>query len=361
MTMQSRIWRCLRFFLFLFDAERAHLWTMFLIRIGNHWGGRPLRWISGGSACSTRSIGVRNSLAAEKTTLILGLEFKSRVGLAAGFDKNAEIVSALPHLGFGFAEIGTVTPLPQVGNPRPRLFRDPSKRALFNRMGFNNLGAVVVARNLRRERERLQPGFVVGVNIGKGRDTPLACAADDYVQALKPFCGLADYVVINVSSPNTQGLRLLQSVEYLDPIVNRVGEELAKGSERSPPVLLKLAPELTCEELRPILQLGAGWGVSGWVLTNTLGGVWRGGVGRDLEFEQPLSGGWSGGVLTDLARERLREACSMTRLPIISVGGIMTAEEAQARIEVGASLVQVYSGWVYQGPEFLRRISIKFS
>jgi dihydroorotate dehydrogenase len=359
MTMQSRIWRWLRFFLFFFDAERAHLWTLFLIQIGNHLGGRPLRWFSGGSAISNRGIGAGNSSAAEKTTPILGLGFKSRVGLAAGFDKNAEIVSALPHLGFGFAEIGTVTPLPQLGHPRPRLFRDPSQKALFNRMGFNNLGAAVVARNLRRERERLEPGFVVGVNLGKGRDTPLEDAASDYVRALKPFCGLADYVVINVSSPNTQGLRLLQSVEYLDPIVNRVGEELAKWSGRRPPLLLKLAPELTCEELRPILESGPGWGVSGWVLTNTLMGSWSHLGGQASDQRGQLAGGWSGGVLTTLARDRLREACSMTRLPIVSVGGIVTEDEAQARIDLGASLVQVYSGWIYQGPEFPRKISIK--
>jgi dihydroorotate dehydrogenase len=360
----DQIWVLVRGVLFRLDSERVHQWTVWLIRLGHRFGGRALRWVSSPSVSELDgdgSPGKAKQIDFQKGYEALGLQFKSRVGLAAGFDKNAEIVGALPDLGFGFAEIGTVTSLPQTGNLRPRLFRDPAQQSIFNRMGFNNLGALAVARNLSSARKSLAPGFQVGVNIGKGRDTPLEKAADDYGQAVRPFVDLADFIVVNVSSPNTQGLRLLQSPEYLEPIVNRVAEEIIRGSGRKIPILLKLAPELKVEQLRPIFEKAPGWGVSGWVLTNTLGGVRRGGLGQVNQSEAQMSGGWSGAILTELARHRLREARSMTELPIISVGGIMTEDEAKLRISLGANLVQIYSGWIYQGPQFPYRLGSQIS
>jgi dihydroorotate dehydrogenase len=275
------------------------------------------------------------------------MSFRSPVGLAAGFDKNCEILPALPDLGFGFAEIGTVTPRPQPGNERPRLFRDRPHRALFNRMGFNNLGAEIIATRLKEARARLPTSFRVGVNIGKNKDTALSDAPGDYRAAARPFDGLADYLVINVSSPNTPGLRSLQSVEALEPIVREVLAEVS-GWERRVPVLLKLAPELGGEELQAILRAGERWGVAGWVLTNTLGGGWP---------KPAITGGYSGAPLAEAARTSLASARAITSLPIISVGGILSPKEAAARIEAGAQLVQIYSGWIYEGPRFPAKIS----
>lgn len=272
------------------------------------------------------------------------MRFASRVGLAAGFDKDAEIVPALPSLGFGFAEIGTVTPRPQSGNDRPRLFRDLERQCVFNRMGFNGLGAAVVAKRLESVRDRLPSAFRVGVNVGKNKDTPLEEAARDYAAAAAAFKSLADYIVINVSSPNTAGLRSLQAIESLHPIVDAVKEAI-RGA-KSPPLLLKLAPEVESEELARIFAAADRWGVDGWVLTNTLAGNREG-----------LSGGWSGKVLTELSRTRLEQARAVTRLPIISVGGIMDADEAERRVRLGANLVQIYSGWIFGGPSFPVEIS----
>jgi dihydroorotate dehydrogenase len=276
------------------------------------------------------------------------MDFGSPVGLAAGFDKDAEILAALPAMGFGFAEIGTVTPRPQPGNERPRLFRDPARASLFNRMGFNGLGAEIVSSNLAEVRPHLPEGFRVGVNIGKNKDTSLDRAAEDYRKAIRPFKDLADYVVINVSSPNTPGLRSLQTVESLTPIVSEVQEELAQW-RRTTPVLLKLAPELRGEDLKAVILALEARKISGWVLTNTLAGT----------IDTPsgsLAGGWSGGAVTEPARLSLQEVRSISQLPIISVGGILSAEEAQVRLDLGANLIQIYSGWIYRGPTFPRDI-----
>jgi dihydroorotate dehydrogenase len=274
------------------------------------------------------------------------------VGLAAGFDKDAEIVLGLPDLGFGFAEIGTVTPRPQAGNPRPRLFRDAATASLFNRMGFNGLGAELVASRLREAREkshaRFPSSFRVGVNIGKNKDTPNEEAVADFLAAARPFREIADYLVVNVSSPNTPGLRSLQSVQALRPIALGL-KELVGGWRRTPPVLLKLAPEIRGEDLRVLLEAAESWGVDGFVLTNTLAGTWPAPGGE-------LLGGWSGGALTAASRESLLSALRWTSRPVISVGGILSEDEAVSRLRAGASLVQLYSGWVFRGPGFPTRI-----
>jgi dihydroorotate dehydrogenase len=270
------------------------------------------------------------------------------IGLAAGFDKNAELLDVLPKFGFGHVEIGTVTPRPQGGNPRPRLFRNAENKTLFNRMGFNNLGAGIVSGRVRRIRPKLPEGFKVGINLGKNKDTPDESAAEDYAAAARSFLDTADYFVINVSSPNTPGLRALQTPEALIPILNRVRSEI-ESIGRSIPVWVKLAPELTGTELQTLIEALDRGGASGFILTNTQGGVY-------IDEGKELTGGWSGQNLTTLSRQRLIEARSYTRLPLISVGGIMTPEEALERFRAGASEIQLYTGFVYGGPFLIRNI-----
>jgi dihydroorotate dehydrogenase len=337
--MRRWLWGLFRRLLFRVDPETAHRVTVVLIRAGARLGGIPLRIASG--AREPASAG----------PVVFGMEFRGAVGLAAGFDKDAELLHALPALGFGFAEIGTVTPRPQPGNPRPRLFRDPARQAVFNRMGFNGLGAELVSRRLAAARPLLPERFRVGVNVGKNKDTPLEKAADDYRVAAQAFEGLADYLVLNVSSPNTPGLRALQAAEPLRVIVSEVATRLA-GWKSRPPLLLKLAPELRGEALAELLGAIEAWGaIDGWVLTNTLGG--------EIELRQggKLAGGWSGGPLTVASRGSLEECRRASRLPVISVGGILDTDEAKARIALGAALVQVYTGWIYRGPSFPSELS----
>jgi len=336
--MVDFIWKSLKPFIFLFDAERAHRFLVGMIRVGTRMGGAPLRIASGAE---------RMPRERKNIPVVFGMEFRSRVGLAAGFDKDAELVRGLPDLGFGFAEIGTVTPRPQGGNPKPRLFREPSKRAVFNRMGFNGAGAETVARELGHARgQSLPDAFRIGVNIGKNKDTPLDRAAEDYRAAIGPFRDLADYVVVNVSSPNTPGLRSLQTAESLLPIVGAVRGEIEKWT-KTPPLLLKLAPELSDVDLEEIVRHCERGGVSGWVISNTLAGKWQdGGVG-----------GWSGAPLETIARERLVALKKLSSLPVISVGGITTVEEGRRRIELGADLIQIYTGWIYEGPSFPARLT----
>jgi dihydroorotate dehydrogenase len=314
------------------DAEQAHRMTVRLIEVGE-------------SAHSLKMISGAQSQYYPESSLpqVLGMNFRSRVGLAAGFDKDAELVTALPSLGFGFAEIGTVTPRPQSGNERPRLFRDPSRASVFNRMGFNGAGAEVVARRLSEKKGLLPADFKIGVNLGKNKDTSLEDAASDYAKAASRFQNLADYLVVNVSSPNTPGLRSLQTIEALRPIIGAVNSVIARWSKR-PPLLLKLAPELEGEGLTQLMteiESSKNDPIDGWILTNTLGGQHLGQVG-----------GWSGGLLTEHSRKSLVSARSASRLPIISVGGILTEEEALERRRLGADLVQIYSGWIFGGPGF---------
>ncbi len=329
------MWGIVRWILFRLDAELAHRITLALIRAGIWMGNWPLRIVSGSFS----------QTPANELPEVFGMRFLSRVGLAAGFDKNAEILAGLPALGFGFAEIGTVTPRPQPGNEIPRLFRDPKSQSVFNRMGFNNLGATLVAKRVETAKPCLPANFRVGINLGKNKDTPLDQAASDYVTAARPFEGLADYLVINVSSPNTPGLRSLQSVEALRPIVSDVSN-LVSGWKKRPPLLLKLAPEISGEELASLMTSITSWkAIDGWVLTNTLAGIRDG-----------MTGGWSGGVLTEKSRERLGEARAAVAAPILSVGGILTLDEAKRRIQEGADLIQLYTGWLYQGPCFPGRV-----
>jgi dihydroorotate dehydrogenase len=336
-------WKLVRFFLFRLDPEMAHRLTVDSIRTVAIVSRPLLRIVSGTPP--------RVSVADNPS--IFDLKFRSRIGLAAGFDKDAELLGALPDLGFGFVEIGTVTPKPQSGNPKPRLFRDPAKKALFNSMGFNGAGARVISERIRSARPGLPPDFRIGINLGKNKDTPLEDAASDYRKAAALFQGLADYLVINVSSPNTPGLRSLQTFEALRPIVDEVNKVTSKWSQR-PPLLLKLAPEIVGDDLISLVsafeKAGSGSRIDGWVFTNTLGGVFQAPIGT-------IPGGWSGGPLTSASHQSLIEVRRVSRLPIISVGGVMSAQDALERRKQGADLIQIYTGWIYGGPTFPGRLS----
>jgi dihydroorotate dehydrogenase len=275
----------------------------------------------------------------------LGLRFAHPIGLAAGFDKNATAYEALAALGFGFVEVGTVTGQAQPGNPKPRLFRLPADRALINRMGFNNLGASVVATHLTQKRS-----VPIGVNIGKTKVVSEENAASDYVQSTRLLGPLADYLVVNVSSPNTPGLRNLQTVELLRPLLAAVQAELDKTSPRRP-LLVKIAPDLNDADIDAIADLAVELSLDGIIATNTT--ISRSGLKTSkAAVEACGAGGLSGAVLKARSLEVLQRLYGRVgkRLTLISVGGIETAEDAWARLAAGASLVQIYTGFVYRGP-----------
>jgi dihydroorotate dehydrogenase len=278
---------------------------------------------------------------------VMGIEFPNPVGIAAGLDKNAEYVDALAALGFGFIEVGTVTPRPQPGNPRPRLFRLEEHQALINRLGFNNQGVERLLRNLERVRFR----GVLGINIGKNFDTPIERAADDYLACLDAVYARASYVTVNISSPNTQNLRDLQSSERLDELLAALMGRRASLAERHgavKPLLVKVAPDLDDAQIEAIAALAVKHRVDGLIATNTT--VAREGVmGHRHSFEP---GGLSGRPLFVAATRVLRRLSEALKgqVPLIGVGGILSGADARAKIEAGASLVQVYTGFVYRGP-----------
>lgn len=274
-----------------------------------------------------------------------GVSFPNPLGLAAGMDKDARALGAWWALGFGFAEVGTLTPRPQEGNPRPRLFRLPEDRALINRMGFNNAGALAAAMRLKAFRERGLP-LPVGVNLGKNRDTPLARAAEDYLEALRVLEPYGDYFVLNVSSPNTPGLRTLQEGPFLDELLARLRPATGK------PLLLKVAPDLSWEALDEVLALAKKHRLQGLVAVNTT--LAREGLKSSLAGE---AGGLSGRPLNRRALEVLRHLAEGAEgLALVSVGGVETPLDLWERLKAGASLVQVYTGFVYGGPLFPRRL-----
>lgn len=284
----------------------------------------------------------------------LGLDLPSPVGLAAGFDKDARGYEALGALGFGFVEVGTLTAVGQPGNPRPRLFRLPDDRALVNRMGFNNGGAEAGARRLAGPRRT-----VVGVNIGKTKLVPDGQAVDDYVVSTELLAPHADYFVVNVSSPNTPGLRDLQAVEKLRPLLSAVRRTLdAAAPGRHVPLLVKIAPDLADEDVDAVADLALDLGLDGIVATNTT--IGRQGLRIPAERVEACGpGGLSGAPLAERSLQVLRRLRARLgdRLVLISVGGIETPEEAWRRIRAGASLVQIYSGLIYEGPGLPKRLA----
>ncbi|MGA0805530.1 MAG: quinone-dependent dihydroorotate dehydrogenase [Pseudohongiellaceae bacterium] len=281
---------------------------------------------------------------------LLGLEFANPVGLAAGLDKNADCLDALGALGFGFVEVGTVTPKPQPGNPKPRLFRLAREHAIINRMGFNNKG---LAHMLARLQQRRYPG-VVGVNIGKNLTTPVDRAVDDYLICLRAVYPLADYVVVNLSSPNTPGLRSLQFGEQLRSLLQTLKEaqaELARQHQRQVPLLLKVAPDLDDDEIVGIAAVLRETRMDGVIVSNTT--LSRVGVEQSPFGAQ--AGGLSGAPLTAMSTRVLRKMVEALNgaMPVIGVGGIMQGSDAADKIRAGAALVQLYSGFIHAGPALI--------
>ncbi len=283
-----------------------------------------------------------------------GLEFKGPFGLAAGFDKNALAIRALGDLGFSHVEIGTVTALAQPGNPKPRLFRLLADRALVNRMGFNNAGAAAIAERLAKLRAKNPKNLpIIGVNIGKSKATPVEEAAEDYRFSAKLLAPLADYLAVNVSSPNTPGLRSLQSVEALEPILKAV---LAESSSK--PVLVKIAPDLADEDVIAVADLAIRLKLAGIIATNTT--ISRANLKTPAgAIEKAGDGGLSGAPLKARSLEvlKLLKGHVGDRLAIIAVGGVETPEDSQERMKAGATLVQGYTGFIYIGPFWARRIN----
>ncbi|MBI1206784.1 MAG: quinone-dependent dihydroorotate dehydrogenase [Azospirillum sp.] len=287
-----------------------------------------------------------------------GLDFPNPLGMAAGFDKNAEVVDSLLRLGFGFVEAGTVTPRPQPGNPRPRMFRLPAQGALINRLGFNNRGLEAFAGRLAARRQRSGIGTgIVGANVGRNKDT--VDAAADYVAGVAALAPLADYLVVNVSSPNTPGLRALQGREPLAELLGRVraalaGAALAGSAVAPPPLLLKIAPDLTAEDLADVAEVALASGIDGLIVSNTT-------IARPAGLPPALAGeagGLSGRPLFGPSTVVLAEIYRLTggRLPIIGCGGIASASDAYDKIRAGASLVQLYTALIYRGPGLIGEI-----
>ncbi|MGD7787797.1 quinone-dependent dihydroorotate dehydrogenase [Propionibacteriaceae bacterium Y1700] len=322
------------------DAEVAHERTLSMI----NWLGRvgPARRLT------ERVFGA----AGADPVRVAGIDFGGRVGLAAGVDKNGVGVRAWGALGFGHVELGTVTAHPQPGQDRPRLFRLPTSRAIINRMGFNNAGARALALRLDEagvRRGNRAVGAVVGVSIGKGKITPLDEAVPDYLSSLHHVAPYADYVAINVSSPNTPGLRSLQDKGFLAELVSALVSEAASLQADDPvPIMVKLAPDLTPSALEEAVSVCVDGGVSGLIATNTT--LERRGIAMVDQHLADQAGGLSGAPLTRRSRSVVAHLRTLVDLPIIGVGGIMSADHAEAMIEAGADLVQLYSGFIYGGP-----------
>ncbi|MDQ6809093.1 MAG: quinone-dependent dihydroorotate dehydrogenase [Verrucomicrobiota bacterium] len=280
---------------------------------------------------------------------LFGLTFRNVVGLAAGFDKNGVALPAWEALGFGFVEIGTVTAKAQPGNPKPRIFRVPEQQALINRLGFNNDGADMVATRLRRLREGDRwPGIPVGINIGKSKGTALEAATEDYLYSFRRLGEFADYVVLNVSSPNTPGLRSLQGEAPLAELLGVIQD--ANGALRKP-LLVKIAPDISAAQLEGLLAVCEANGVAGLIATNTTLDHSSVAPARDQ------SGGLSGVPLREKSTDLIRGITARSSLPVIGVGGVADRESAREKLAAGARLLQVYTGFIYRGPALLREIA----
>jgi dihydroorotate dehydrogenase len=283
---------------------------------------------------------------------VMGITFPNRVGLAAGLDKDARCIDGLGAMGFGFLEVGTVTPQPQSGNAKPRLFRLPRQGALINRMGFNNDGVEVMCARIRRAKF----DGVLGINIGKNAVTPVESALDDYAACLRQVYDLASYIVVNISSPNTPGLRDLQREDELDRLLAGLKEEQTRRvdkHEKYVPLVVKIAPDMTDDEAKQVVRQLLEFDLDGVIVTNTT-------VSREGVAGEPLgsqAGGLSGAPLRELANHMLSLVAAEVgdKMAIIGVGGIMTAEDAAEKIRLGAHLVQTYTGFIYEGPELIYR------
>ncbi len=345
------MYKILRSILFLFPPEWTHYFSMNCLRV----------------LCSIGLI--RKLLAAyfkprvinNNQYSIFDIQFLNKIGLGAGFDKNAKYLRELETLGFGFVEIGTVTPLPQQGNPKPRLFRLPKDKALINRMGFNNDGVKVVAERVKKWREKNSrltthgSRFIIGGNIGKNKDTPNEQAWKDYASCFNELHPYVDYFAVNVSSPNTPGLRELQEKESLRKILLHL-LMINNGKANSKPVLLKIAPDLSFEQIDDMIDLALEIKLDGIIATNTTirrdGLIWESGIGNQE------SGGLSGLPLKQRSTEIVSYIHQKAngQIPIIASGGVFTSDDAKEKFNAGASLVQVWTGFIYEGPAIVKKI-----
>ncbi len=324
---------------FRFDAETAHHMTLTALNMAYKLG--MLK-----AATTVQS-------AQPQSIEVMGLKFPSVVGLAAGLDKNGDYIDALAALGFGFIEVGTVTPRPQPGNPKPRLFRLPEARAIINRMGFNNLGVD----HLIDQVNSCRYDGIIGINIGKNFDTPIERAVDDYLIGLDKVYPFASYVTINISSPNTANLRDLQSKEQLGGLLGPLKErqqQLQQQYQKHVPLVLKIAPDMDDEALAAVAESLLAFDIDGVIATNTT--LSRQGVEHVCHGNE--TGGLSGAPLTQRSTAVVKTLYQQLgeKVPIISAGGIMSAADAQAKLDAGAKLVQVYSGLIYQGPPLVQEI-----
>lgn len=325
----------IRRFLFLFDAETIHVFS--------------LKALSLASKLGMLTLFIKKRI--ESPVTVMGINFPNAVGLAAGLDKNALHIDALSQCGFGFIEVGTVTPLAQQGNEKPRLFRLPEDQAIINRMGFNNTGVESLVHNVRKSRKTC----VLGINIGKNKDTPLENAVDDYLLCMQQIYSYADYITINISSPNTPGLRELQHGEGLSALLVQLKDkqsELNQQTQRYVPLVVKIAPDLTKNEIIDIASRLLAADIDGVIATNTSNSR-----PDSLSCKEVASqtGGLSGAPVFEQSTRVLQQLLTALagKIPVIAVGGIMSPEQALQKIEAGASLVQIYTGFIYAGPQLV--------
>ena len=336
------MFKLIRSVLFLFDPEKIHYFTAWLIRTTLAIPGMKMLW--------TKRFRLEDS---RLKTRVFGIEFDNPVGLAAGFDKNASMFNDLAYCGFGFIEIGTVTPLGQPGNEKPRLFRLKEDAGIINRMGFNNDGVDNALKNLKIKKTKL----IIGGNIGKNKSTPNEKATQDYIKSFNALFDVVDYFVVNVSSPNTPNLRALQEREPLTELLKSLQLENAKQAERKP-ILLKIAPDLTDAQLDDIIEIVQEVRLDGVIATNTT--ISRDGLKTSNDrIESIGAGGLSGKPVKARSTEVIRYLATKSNkaFPIVGVGGIHSAEDALEKMDAGADLVQLYTGFVYEGPKLVKDIN----
>jgi len=334
--MKNAYERFVRPFVFAIDPETAHRLTLGALRAASPFD------------IATRALGIFHPSPTPKQ--LFGLTFRNPIGLAAGLDKNGVALPAWAAMGFGFVEIGTVTAKAQPGNPKPRIFRFPGQNALINRLGFNNDGADAIAGRLNELRQsgRWPDGCRIGINIGKSKAAPLTEAIEDYLYSFRALREFADYVVLNVSSPNTPGLRELQSPDALAGLLAAIGQENLVNRK---PIVVKIAPDLTPDQLDQIISVCENNQVAAIIATNTTLDH------SSIPAERDEQGGLSGAPLREKSTAFVRQIAARSTIPVIASGGIMDAGSAREKIEAGAQLVQIYTGLIYRGPGLLREIA----